>query len=110
MEDFSKATARPWTGDLHHTQMSSGRTYGFIRAGGVVPLAAITLGVEGMSEAEGRANLALIIAAVNAWDKRAELIAALRAICQECDGSAELLAAIDVGDRLLRNLDKKEAA
>jgi hypothetical protein len=54
------ATRGRWTANLHHTQVSAGRTYGFIHASAAVPLAAVTLGVEGMSEDEGRANAAHI--------------------------------------------------
>lgn len=43
--------------DLHHTKRDAGRNYGFIlESGNIVPLAAVTLGVEGMPEDEGRAN------------------------------------------------------
>lgn len=43
--------------DLHHTKRDAGRNYGFIlEPGNIVPLAAVTLGVEGMPEDEGRAN------------------------------------------------------
>jgi hypothetical protein len=54
------ATPGPWTANLHHTQVTAGRTYGFIHAGAAVPIAAVTLGVEGCSQAEGRANAAFI--------------------------------------------------
>lgn len=55
-------TAAPWTANLHHTQERAGRTYGFIQADGVVPVAAVVLGVEGYSQDEGRANAKAIAA------------------------------------------------
>lgn len=43
----TKWTRGPWKANLHHTQKSAGRTYGFISGNGVVPVAAVTLCVEG---------------------------------------------------------------
>lgn len=59
-EAAEKATPGPWMANLHHTAVSAGRTYGFVFADGVVPVAAITIGVEGMPQDEGRANATLI--------------------------------------------------
>jgi hypothetical protein len=60
----TKWTPGPWRANLHHTQESAGRTYGWINGGGqIVPLAGVTLGVEGCSQDEGRANARLIAAA-----------------------------------------------
>lgn len=56
-------TPGPWRVNLHHTKTSAGRNYGFVMADGIVPIAAVTLGVEGVAEDEGRANAALIAAA-----------------------------------------------
>lgn len=56
-------TAGPWTPDLHNLRTIGGRTYAFVHGGGIVPIAAIPLGVEGVSDAEGRANVRLIAAA-----------------------------------------------
>lgn len=61
--DAAAHTPGPWTANLHHTRQDGGRTYGFIFADGVVPTAAVVLGVEGMPQDEGRANARLIAAA-----------------------------------------------
>src|SRR6266550_596982 len=73
-----KFTTGPWRPNLHHTQEQAGRTYGFIHAGTAVPIAAVTLGVEGMPQDEGRANARLIAATP-------ELYNALKAIT-DCYG------------------------
>ena len=88
-------TPGPWAPDLHHTRESFGRTFGFIRvpsstAFNIVPVAAVTLGVEGMPQDEGRANARLIAAAP---DMAASLA---KSICYGCqrrfgDNSPEAL-------------------
>lgn len=60
------ATQGPWQADLHHTVESAGRTYGWLRGGNqLVPLACVTLGVEGVPQDEGRSNATLIVALRN---------------------------------------------
>lgn len=58
----AQPTPGPWHADLHHTRRMGGRDYGFVRAKAIVPVAAVPLGVGGMSEDEGRANARLIAA------------------------------------------------
>lgn len=60
MTSAAKHTAGPCTVDFHHTKDYAGRTHAFVRAGSIVPLAAVVLGVEGCSQEEGRANAHLI--------------------------------------------------
>lgn len=77
-------TKGPWTANLHHTQTQAGRTYGFVHAGAAVPIAAVTLGVEGMPEDEGRANARLIAAVLDLYEA---LIVARDFIVTERDNS-----------------------
>lgn len=67
-------TPAPWRANLHHTQKQGGINHGFVFADSIVPLAAVVLGVEGMSEDEGRANAHLI---AGAPDMLAALVAML---------------------------------
>lgn len=61
---MSAHTPGPWRANFHHTRRDGGRTYAMVDDGkSIVPLAAVTLGVEGCSEDEGRANAGLIAAA-----------------------------------------------
>lgn len=84
---LAKATPGDWIADTHHATESGGRTYGYLRAPKeMVPLAGFVLGVEGMPQDEGRANLALTALAKNllptlldAHDAAQERIAALEA-------------------------------
>lgn len=78
-------TLGPWRANLHPTQRQAGRTYGFIHAGAVVPIAAVTLGVAGMSQDEGRANARLIASAP-------ELLAALERVEELTRAPVDLVA------------------
>lgn len=72
-----KHTPGPYTTNFHHTRQMGGRTYAMIMGPrDIVPIAAVTLGVEGMSHAEGRANASLFGAAPDmlAWVKHLENI------------------------------------
>lgn len=82
---MSAHTPGPWRPNFHHTHRDGGRTYAMVDDGkSIVPLAAVTLGVEGCSEDEGRANARLIAAAP-------DMLAALRATVAGDDASlAEL--------------------
>jgi hypothetical protein len=65
VELSERASKALWRADLHHTRHSCGRTFGFVVGDSIVPIAAVTLGVEGMPEDEGRANAKLIVGIVN---------------------------------------------
>jgi hypothetical protein len=82
------ATPGPYRADLHHTRRDGGRTYGFVRGPGIVPIAAVTLGVEGMSEGEGRANCHLL---ASSWDMRETLRATSEALAWCVEHSGECL-------------------
>lgn len=75
---MAQHTPGPWRADLHHTKQRGGLNHGYIIADSIVPLAAVVLGVEGVSEDEGRANARLIAAAPSmlAALKRFEKLAA----------------------------------
>ena len=66
-ELLAKATPGRFIADTHHMQFFAGREHGFLRSEGeLVPVGAVVLGVEGMSQEQGRARLELIAEAVNA--------------------------------------------
>lgn len=76
-ELLAKAKVSKLIGDAHRTQDYVGRTHGFIySAGELVPLAAVVIGTEGISQEVGRARLDLLVEAVNALPTLAELTAA----------------------------------
>ncbi len=68
-------TPTPWRDQLHFAKKQGGRSYAFITTTrDLVPVAAVTLGAEGCSEVEGRANIAFIVRAVNNHDALVKLI------------------------------------
>jgi len=83
------ATPGPWIANLHHTYESAGRTFGTVSAqGDIVPIAAVTLGVEGCSQEAGRATASFI---AHAREDIPTLLSALEAERQRAD-EAEVLA------------------
>lgn len=73
-------TKGPWKANLHHTTTQAGRTYAMVMADGIVPVAAVVLGVEGCGEEEGRANAHLIEAAPDMQEALKALNLAYRGI------------------------------
>lgn len=72
-------TPGPWFADLHNERRDGGRFYVFVTAAGLVPICAVTSGVEGYGRDEGRANANLIGAApelLEALEKIAEATSA----------------------------------
>lgn len=81
-ELLGKTTQERWIAQLHHPKDYAGRAHAMITAHALVPLAAVVLGAEGCSHAEGRANARFIAAAHNSMshylDRIEEMEKALR--------------------------------
>lgn len=67
-------TPGPWFADLHNERRDGGRFYVFITASGLVPVCAVTSGVEGYGRDEGRANATLLAAAPDLYEALAGCI------------------------------------
>lgn len=69
-------TPGPWFADLHNERRDCGRFYVFVTAAGLVPICAVTSGVEGYGREEGQANANLIGAAPDLKEAGEALLAA----------------------------------
>ena len=76
-------TPAPWVNGIHHAQEQGGRTYAYVFAGGVVPVACVLVAVEGYGRPEGAANAALIAAAPHLAARVEKLEAALLEIAED---------------------------
>ncbi len=105
MADLSKATPRPWSVNYHETGQYVANLFAELgkNESGIMQVRTIATVLKYADEDEAAANAALIIAAVNAWDDRDELIAVLRAIIA-CQGANSIAA--DCWECVCENLDR----
>lgn len=105
MTSKARHTAGPCTVDFHHTKDYAGRTHAFIRAGSIVPLAAVVLGVEGCSQEEGRANAHLIAEAFTVAHETGLTPRQLAERCETLESAAKKILSYVTLDGLLDKVE-----